>query len=220
MSLVTQCPSCFTRFIVKPIQLKAYDGQVRCGQCQHVFMAADYLIGPSASSEFLSNNNKSPSEPLLYRAFAVYSGLLLLVFLQMLFFLRAEICKEWSAFKPAFVEACHLIGCSMPLPTHIELVSLDDTELVKDEIHAGNIRFNALIINNATFAQDFPTLSLTLTDNQDTPVIRRKFTPKEYLHSDQTKLLNGLAANDEIRITLNFKVANPAVSGFRAFLVY
>ena len=220
MSLVTQCPSCFTRFVVKPKQLKAFDGQVRCGQCQHVFIAADYLIEPSASTEFLSSNNKSSSRPFSFLAFAVYGGLFLLVFLQMLFFLRADICREWPAFKPAFVDTCHLIGCEMPLPKHIEFVALDDTELVKDETHTGHIRFNCLIINNAPYAQDFPTLELTLTNNQDKPLIRRQLTPKEYLVDAKTKLLDGLAANDEIRLSLNLEVANPAVSGFRASLVY
>ena len=44
MPLVTSCPQCNTQFVVKKEQLKAYDGQVRCGTCQHVFNAKTYLI--------------------------------------------------------------------------------------------------------------------------------------------------------------------------------
>ena len=44
MPLVTACPECNTQFVVKKEQLKAYDGQVRCGTCQHVFNAKTYLI--------------------------------------------------------------------------------------------------------------------------------------------------------------------------------
>lgn len=44
MPLVTSCPECNTQFVVKKEQLKAYDGQVRCGTCQHVFNAKTYLI--------------------------------------------------------------------------------------------------------------------------------------------------------------------------------
>jgi predicted Zn finger-like uncharacterized protein len=39
MPLVTSCPECNTQFVVKKEQLKAFEGQVRCGTCQHVFNA-------------------------------------------------------------------------------------------------------------------------------------------------------------------------------------
>jgi predicted Zn finger-like uncharacterized protein len=38
---VTQCPSCATAFKVSEKQLQAAKGQVRCGSCMHVFVAAD-----------------------------------------------------------------------------------------------------------------------------------------------------------------------------------
>lgn len=44
MPLVTSCPECNTQFVVKKEQLKAFDGQVRCGTCEHVFNAKTYLI--------------------------------------------------------------------------------------------------------------------------------------------------------------------------------
>lgn len=44
MPLITACPECHTQFIVKKEQLKAFEGQVRCGTCQHVFNAKPYLI--------------------------------------------------------------------------------------------------------------------------------------------------------------------------------
>ena len=44
MPLVTSCPECNTQFVVTKAQLKAYEGQVRCGTCQHVFNAKAFLI--------------------------------------------------------------------------------------------------------------------------------------------------------------------------------
>lgn len=35
----TRCPACGTRFLITPEQLKARQGQVRCGQCQTIFDA-------------------------------------------------------------------------------------------------------------------------------------------------------------------------------------
>ncbi len=43
MQLVTSCPACDTRFHVKPEQLAAHAGDLRCGQCQHVFNAGARL---------------------------------------------------------------------------------------------------------------------------------------------------------------------------------
>ncbi len=55
MSLVTSCPNCETSFIVKPEQLATQAGKVRCGHCQHVFNAVDYLTD-------LSKDNTAPTE--------------------------------------------------------------------------------------------------------------------------------------------------------------
>ena len=44
MSLATTCPACGTAFRVTPEQLSAHRGDVRCGQCQHVFNALNQLV--------------------------------------------------------------------------------------------------------------------------------------------------------------------------------
>ncbi|MDR1888833.1 MAG: zinc-ribbon domain-containing protein [Zoogloeaceae bacterium] len=40
----TRCPSCQTAFRVTPEQLLARGGKVRCGACQQIFNAGDYLL--------------------------------------------------------------------------------------------------------------------------------------------------------------------------------
>lgn len=42
--MLTRCPNCETAFRVTPEQLKARQGQVRCGACQHVFNALESLV--------------------------------------------------------------------------------------------------------------------------------------------------------------------------------
>lgn len=51
MPLITSCPECNTQFVVKKEQLKAYEGQVRCGTCQHVFNAKEYLVKQTRSKK-------------------------------------------------------------------------------------------------------------------------------------------------------------------------
>lgn len=43
MRLITTCPACTTSFFVRPVQLDAHRGDVRCGKCSHVFNALDRL---------------------------------------------------------------------------------------------------------------------------------------------------------------------------------
>jgi predicted Zn finger-like uncharacterized protein len=53
MSMVTSCPSCATTFRVLQEQLKARQGQVRCGKCREVFDAfktlASFDVSPLRS---------------------------------------------------------------------------------------------------------------------------------------------------------------------------
>lgn len=42
--MLTRCPGCATTFRVTPEQVKARHGKVRCGRCQHVFDAIEFLV--------------------------------------------------------------------------------------------------------------------------------------------------------------------------------
>lgn len=60
MSLVAQCPACSTAFIVKPEQLAAHRGDVRCGQCLQVFNALAHL---SESADIHQQESDIPAPP-------------------------------------------------------------------------------------------------------------------------------------------------------------
>ncbi|MGQ2964542.1 DUF3426 domain-containing protein [Methylophilus sp.] len=51
MSLITECPACFTQFEVNDEQLQAYAGKVRCGECNHVFDARSALVAETEPAE-------------------------------------------------------------------------------------------------------------------------------------------------------------------------
>lgn len=42
--MLTRCPGCSTTFRVTPEQVKVRHGKVRCGRCQHVFDAIEFLV--------------------------------------------------------------------------------------------------------------------------------------------------------------------------------
>jgi predicted Zn finger-like uncharacterized protein len=64
MSAITQCPTCNTRFKVTREQLEAHEGLVRCGRCQKVFNATQYLHDTQPNPQ-LDLPIESP-EPILH----------------------------------------------------------------------------------------------------------------------------------------------------------
>lgn len=46
----TRCPECKTVFRVTPAQLKVREGMVRCGRCQHAFVADKHLVRKTAKT--------------------------------------------------------------------------------------------------------------------------------------------------------------------------
>jgi predicted Zn finger-like uncharacterized protein len=59
MPIVTACPECSTQFIVTKDQLNAFEGQVRCGTCHHVFNANDHLIKAGSSKKTVETQVES-----------------------------------------------------------------------------------------------------------------------------------------------------------------
>lgn len=58
--MFTRCPACHTLFLIQPKQLKAARGQVRCGSCQVVFDALEFLVNrEELSKEELAALTKS-----------------------------------------------------------------------------------------------------------------------------------------------------------------
>jgi predicted Zn finger-like uncharacterized protein len=66
--MLTRCPHCQTHFRVTPEQLKARQGQVRCGACQGVFNALDSLADEAAPAQPHPVAPLPPSAPEAARA--------------------------------------------------------------------------------------------------------------------------------------------------------
>jgi hypothetical protein len=155
---------------------------------------------------------------------AWFPALLALVFallaaVQTAYYMRTQITAQWPAFKPHFDQVCKFLDCTVELPRQIDLLTIDDSDLQEDTERQGLIHLSSTIINNAAFAQAYPLLELTLTDTYDKPLLRRAFTPREYLPTG-TDISKGLTAGDEVRISLAFTASGEVVAGYRVFVTY
>lgn len=64
MRLVTSCPECNAAFYISPDQLAAQRGDVRCGQCEHVFNALDRLAEVPDEKNAATAVPETPAPPL------------------------------------------------------------------------------------------------------------------------------------------------------------
>ncbi|MGZ8261423.1 MAG: DUF3426 domain-containing protein [Methylotenera sp.] len=67
MRSITHCPACQTEFFVTEEQLNKHHGQVRCGQCLHVFDAKEQIVELDTQSEsnLASPVDATADEPLI-----------------------------------------------------------------------------------------------------------------------------------------------------------
>jgi predicted Zn finger-like uncharacterized protein len=151
---------------------------------------------------------------------AIASLLLLLILIaQAGFYFRVDLAAQLPALKPALVGYCRLLKCTVPLPQHVELISIESSGLEADPSNESQINLNALLRNLAPYAQAFPSLELTLNDKQDKPLARRLFTPENYLPEAEVES-TGLLPNHEIGIQLRLNTTDLRPFGYRLVLLY
>lgn len=145
--------------------------------------------------------------------------LLLVAALQSIYFLRSTIAVHYPQFKPHLEQACDYLKCKVNLPKHLDLLTIDDSDMQESEDYLDVINFSSLLINNAPHAQAYPNIELTLTDIDDKPVLRKLVPPQEYLNSG-VNIVDGMTAREEVRINLAINVQNLSVAGYRVLLTY
>ncbi|RYZ35815.1 MAG: hypothetical protein EOP49_33145 [Sphingobacteriales bacterium] len=57
----TRCPFCHSAFYITALQLNAYRGQARCGQCHQIFDATTNLVLPASDAEPVTDLANSPA---------------------------------------------------------------------------------------------------------------------------------------------------------------
>jgi len=101
-------------------------------------------------------------------------------------------------------------------------MSIDASELQADTRRDGLIILTASIRNRARFAQDYPALEVTLTDENDHPVLRRVIAPRDYLEAPRRAevLRQGISAGSEAAVRVYLDTSRTRAIGYRLYLFY
>jgi predicted Zn finger-like uncharacterized protein len=149
---------------------------------------------------------------------AVASVLLLIVLLaQISFFLRDALVSRMPQTRPAFEQACAVLGCTLSLPQNLALLQIVGSDLQTEA--SGRLKLVLTLGNRASHVQAWPVLVLTLTDQRNRPLARRSFAPSEYL-GDPQRIADGIPPRSEQALNLPLSVRNLAPMGFDLQLTY
>ena len=154
------------------------------------------------------------------RQIAMLAGsivLLLILLAQGAFTFRNALAARYPGAKPALESGCALFGCRVELPAQVDNLVIDTGELTT--LGGGAYAFTTQLRNQGAVPQAWPSLELSLTDANDKPLVRRVFTPRDYLAAG-TPAANGLAPRVEQAITLHFRVDDLQPSGYHIAVFY
>jgi predicted Zn finger-like uncharacterized protein len=148
----------------------------------------------------------------------VVSALLLMLLLaQTAYFLRDTAVSRLPQTRPAFEQACAVLGCTLSLPKNLALLQIVGSDLQTEA--SGRLKLTLTLGNRAAQAQAWPVLLLTLTDQRNRPLARRSFAPSEYL-GDARRIAEGIPPRSEQALNLPLTVHDLAPMGFDLQLSY
>ena len=146
---------------------------------------------------------------------ALLAGLLL----QMIYHWRGDLALLLPSTRPWLQQACALVDCELPLPRLDKLVSIEDSDLQADATNPRVMVLSALIRNRAPFTQAYPSVELTLTNEQGETVTRRVLAPRDYL-GKRADPEDGFDAASEMPFKLYLEAGKLPVTGYRLYLFY
>ncbi len=151
---------------------------------------------------------------------AMSAGSLLLVgalLLQAVTTFRNTLAANLPALKPALTAACQSIGCKIELPTQIDDLTIEQGEL--QTLSETTFSFTTLLRNQSASAQAWPSIELVLDDDKDKRLLRRVFSPHDYLPADAAAD-KGFAPHTEQAVKLYFELRDLKASGYHIAVFY
>jgi hypothetical protein len=169
--------------------------------------------------EFVKRSRQQEQSGKTLRLTLTVGSVLLLLVLagQSALTFRNVLAARYPGTKPALVSACAVFGCKVELPARIDNLTIEQGELAA--MGANTYSLATLLHNQASLVQAWPHIELTLTDANDKPLVRRVFTPAEYLPQGSVPA-TGFAARAEQPVKLYFQLDQLKPSGYRIAIFY
>jgi predicted Zn finger-like uncharacterized protein len=146
---------------------------------------------------------------------------LLVLLAQAVYHFRTEIAVLLPETRPHLEAACAAIKCELRLPRRPKLMAIESSDLQADGRRESVIVLNAVLRNQAPFAQEYPSLELTLTDERDEAVARRVLGPTDYLAGVAADVVSrGLAPGSDAVLRVYIDTTGLRAVGYRMYLFF
>jgi predicted Zn finger-like uncharacterized protein len=147
----------------------------------------------------------------------VVAGLALALAGQAVFHFRGELAISMPSLRPALEALSRSLNQPLPLPRHVDLVSIETSDLQSDAARSNLLMLNTTLRNNAPYGQAYPSLEFSLTDMQDLVIARRIFSPRDYLPAEAATAFPG---NSGVTVRLWIETVDLAAAGYRLLVFY
>ena len=250
MSVITNCPSCQTQFIVTETQLDQHNGQVRCGHCLHVFNAINELIDSNSEiytteeleipkKEITNTTRNNVQEVAIKNNQDRYfndinnsskkknSKLTNLLIFTLVFIGGLQsiyfLRTEITIYYPNSKN--YLLKICKAVGCNIDLPKKIDLIVIDDsDIHEDENYLGVIHLSSTLINRgNFSQTypNLELTlTDNEDKPKLRRIFKPVEYLTDQSNIANGLAAGEEIKIKLAINAQNTTVAGYRLFLSY
>jgi predicted Zn finger-like uncharacterized protein len=137
---------------------------------------------------------------------------------QATYLLRNYTAALFPSTQQFLVTLCKYAHCQINLLTQADALSYEAAEL-HTLPRANTFEFGLLIRNHSAFTQAWPHIELTLQNAQKQTVLRRIFSPSEYL-TKSDDIARGFASHQEYVVQVYFEVDQVKASDFVAEIFY
>lgn len=148
---------------------------------------------------------------------------LIVLFAQGAIVFRNQITNVAPTLRPKLVQLCSFVGCQVGYTRSVRNLAILNPALRQVNSPSAapatrSFRLHAVIRNNDTIAQPWPSIVLSLKDDSESVSARRIIKPEEYLLPDAQK--RAFLPNDEVAIDLPIVASRTEVAGFELSLFY
>ena len=103
-----------------------------------------------------------------------------LLFAQVLY-LQFDTWAKNPDIRPIYESLCPYLKCQLPVMRALDEIRSKNLVVRANPDVPGELMVDALIVNQARFAQPFPVIELRFSSMEGRPIAARRFKPEEYL---------------------------------------
>jgi predicted Zn finger-like uncharacterized protein len=176
----TTCKQCNTIYDIKIEDIEAAEGQVVCSVCSTQFDVYQSMhLEKKDALHSIPTPVKNPANSL-YKNYTLI--LLSVCFLpaQLIYFEKERLLQNETS-RYIAQALCNILPCTVPVYKELSKIELISRKVHSHPVEKKALIITATVINNATQAQPFPKILISMSDIQGTTRVQRLFAPQEYL---------------------------------------